>query len=167
MISGVLRSKRPLDVCAAEAFARERLEARDAAFARLIAATALRRFGQLEDLIHRFVPKSPPAQKAGPTLDILIAGAAELLFLKVAPHAAVDGANRLAETNSKAVRFKGLINAVLRRVAREGEAITAAQDSALNTPDWLWRRWLDVFSEDGARAMAAAHLRTVRRSISR
>jgi 16S rRNA (cytosine967-C5)-methyltransferase len=157
ILSDVLRKKRPLDVAAAEALAARTLEARDAAFARAIATTALRRFGQLEALIRNFVPKSPPPHKAGPTLEILIAGACELLFLNVAAHAAVDAANRLAEADNKAVHFKSLINAVLRRVSREGAAIVAGQDASLNVPDWLWPRWTERYGETDARAIAGAH----------
>ena len=105
------------------------------------------------------MPKSPPPHKAGRTLEILLAGACELLFLGVAPHAAVDAANRLAQSDAKAVHFKALINAVLRRVAKEGETMLAAQDAAvLNTPDWLWPRWVANFGEETARGIAAAHL---------
>jgi 16S rRNA (cytosine967-C5)-methyltransferase len=107
------------------------------------------------------VPKAPPPHKAGAALEILIAGACELLFLKVAPHAAVDAANRLAQTDSKAVHFKGLINAVLRRVAKEGGVIVDSQDgAALNVPDWLWERWRAQYGEQTARAIAAEHLAT-------
>jgi 16S rRNA (cytosine967-C5)-methyltransferase len=92
-------------------------------------------------------------------LEILLAGACELLFLDVAPHAAVDAANRLAASNNKAVHFKSLINAVLRRVSREGKDALARQDAEkLNTPDWLWQSWLAAYGEETARAMAAAHL---------
>jgi 16S rRNA (cytosine967-C5)-methyltransferase len=112
----------------------------------------------LEALIREFVPKAPPPHKAGATLEILIEGACELLFLKVAPHAAVDAANRLAQSDSKAVHFKGLINAVLRRVAKEGEAMVARQDPALNVPGWLWERWRANYGEETARAIVAAHL---------
>ncbi len=159
ILSDVLRRKRPLDVAASEALAAANLPPRDAGFARAIATTSLRRFGQLEALIRQFVPKSPPPHKAGPTLEILLAGACELLFLGVAPHAAVDAANRLAQSDAKAVHFKALINAVLRRVAKEGEAAIAAQDAGvLNTPDWLWPRWVANYGEETARAIAAAHL---------
>jgi len=159
ILSDVLRRKRPLDVAASDALAEANLPARDAGFARAIATTSLRRFGQLEALIRQFVPKSPPPHKAGPTLEILLAGACELLFLGVAPHAAVDAANRLAQSDAKGVHFKALINAVLRRVAKEGEAAIAAQDAAaLNTPDWLWPRWIANYGEETARAIAAAHL---------
>ena len=159
ILSEVLRKKRPLDAAAAEALGAAKLAPRDAGFARAIAATSLRRFGQLEAAIRHFVPKPPSPHKCGPALEILIAGACELLFLNVAPHAAVDAANRLAQADSKAVHFKGLINAVLRRVAREGQAAIAAQDaSLLNTPDWLWPRWVAHFGEETARSIAQSHL---------
>ena len=159
ILSDVLRMKRPLDAAASNALAAADLAPRDAGFARAIATTSLRRFGQLEALIRQFVPKSPPPHKAGPTLEILLAGACELLFLGVAPHAAVDGANRLAQSDAKAVHFKALINAVLRRVAKEGEGVLPAQDAAaLNTPDWLWPRWIAHYGEETARAIAQAHL---------
>jgi 16S rRNA (cytosine967-C5)-methyltransferase len=159
ILSDVLRKKRALDAAAADAQRTAKLDARDAGFARTIAATSLRHFGQLEALIRVFVPKAPQPHKAGPTLEILIAGACELLFLNVAPHAAVDAANRLAQGDSKAVHFKALINAVLRRIAREGAAVVANQDAAaLNVPDWLWPRWVAHYGEDIARAIAAAHL---------
>jgi 16S rRNA (cytosine967-C5)-methyltransferase len=159
ILSEVLRRKRPLDIAASGALAEANLPPRDSGFARAIATTSLRRFGQLEALIRGFVPKSPPPHKAGPTLEILMAGACELLFLGVAPHAAVDAANRLAQSDAKAVHFKALINAVLRRVAKEGGAAIAAQDApTLNTPDWLWPRWVANYGEETARAIAAAHL---------
>ena len=159
ILSQVLRRKRPLDQATAEIFAAARLLTRDAGFARAIVGASLRRFGQLQALIAAFVPKPPLPHKAGPTLEILIAGAAELLFLDVAPHAAVDGANRWAQADPKAIHFKPLINAVLRRVANEGAGIIPRQDeAALNTPDWLWPRWASNYGESVARAIAAAHL---------
>jgi 16S rRNA (cytosine967-C5)-methyltransferase len=157
ILSDVLRKKRPLDAALDRL---SHLASRDAGFARAIAGETLRRLGQIEDLIRHFVPKSPAPHKSGPTLEILYAGTCELLFLNVAPHAAVDAANRLAQADDKAVHFKPLINAVLRRVAREGKAFVDAQDSPrLNTPDWLWTRWATTYGEDATRSMADAHLR--------
>lgn len=156
VLSEVLRKRRPLDV-ALEHIAN--LDPRDAGFARTIATETLRRFGQLDALIRSFLQKPPHPHRAGPTLEIMLAGACELLFLDVAPHAAVDGANRLAQADDKAVHFKPLINAVLRRVTREGKDALAAQDEArLNVPDWLWPRWVDAYGEETTRGIAAAHL---------
>jgi 16S rRNA (cytosine967-C5)-methyltransferase len=157
VLSDVLRKRRPLD-SALETL--PLLPARDAGFARVIAAETLRRLGQIEAVVRHFVPKSPPPHKAGPTLEILYAGACELLFLDVPPHAAVDAANRLAQADTKAVHFKSLINAVLRRASREGKEIVDRQDAArLNTPDWLWQRWCATYGEETTRAIALAHLR--------
>jgi 16S rRNA (cytosine967-C5)-methyltransferase len=158
ILGEVLRRRRPLDFALEAILSGARLEPRDAAFARAIASETLRRFGQLDALIRAFVTKLPPPHRAGPAFEILLAGACELLFLQVPAHAAVDAANQLAATDGKAVHFKSLINAVLRRVAREGEALVASQDAPrLNTPDWLWARWCETYGEDIARNIAAAH----------
>ena len=159
ILRDVLRKRHPLDDAIVAALNATSLEPRDAGFARAIATETLRRLGQLQALLHAFVPKMPPQPRSGATVEILLAGACELLFLKVAPHAATDAANELAARDGKAVHFKPLINAVLRRVAREGEALIASQDAArLNTPDWLWSRWSDTYGETTAREIAAAHL---------
>ncbi len=161
ILGDVLRKRRPLDDATESVLGTAQLEPRDAGFARAIATETLRRLGQLQALLHAFVPKMPPQHRSGPTLEILLAGACELVFLKVAAHAAVDGANELAARDGKAVHFKPLINAVLRRIAREGEAIIAAQDAPrLNTPDWLWSRWCDAYGEETTRTIAHAHLAT-------
>jgi 16S rRNA (cytosine967-C5)-methyltransferase len=155
ILAEVLHKKRPLD---SVLDALRPLAPRDAGFARAIASETLRRFGQLEALVRSFVAKLPPPHRAGPAFEILLAGACELLVLEVPAHAAVDGANRLAQRDAKAVHFKPLINAVLRRTAREGAAVLAGQDAArLNTPDWLWSRWCETYGEEIARQMAAVH----------
>lgn len=158
-LSAVLRKRRPLDAALDEALADAHLEPRDAGFARAIASETLRRFGQIEALLRNFVSKPPAPHRAGLALEIMMMGICELLFLKVAAHAAVDAANELAARDSKAMHFKPLINAVLRRVSREGEAKIAAQDAPrLNTPDWLWSRWCEAYGEEVTRAIATAHL---------
>jgi 16S rRNA (cytosine967-C5)-methyltransferase len=155
MLSPVLRQRRPLDSQL------ERLKAlppRDASFARALVSHTLRHLGELEALLRHFVPKPLAPHKAGPAMEILLLGACELLLLKAAPHASVDAANRLAAADSKAMHFKPLINAVLRRIAREGEAVRATLDGVrLNTPDWLWTRWEAQYGAEIARAIAAAH----------
>ena len=130
------------------------LAPRDRAFARLLVATALRRLGQVDALIDLCVAR--PLDPARPTArHILRLGVVQLLFLDTPPHAAVDGAVRLADAGP-AHGLKGLINAVLRRLAREGRALLAAQDAArLNLPDWIWRSWTASYGEPATRAIAA------------
>src|SRR5258705_407805 len=51
-----------------------------------------------------------------------------------------------------------ILNAVLRRLARDGKKRLAELDAAaLDTPDWLMRRWVAQYGEDTARAIASAH----------
>jgi 16S rRNA (cytosine967-C5)-methyltransferase len=159
ILSSVLRERRALDLAISDAFSSATLDERDVGFARAIASETLRRFGALEALIRKFVPKAPLPHKAGPTWEILLAGACELLFLKTAPHAAVDAANRLAQEDPKAVHFKPLINAVLRRVTREGEAVLKTLDNErLALPDWMWERITTNYGEETVRDIAKTHL---------
>jgi 16S rRNA (cytosine967-C5)-methyltransferase len=155
ILTQVLRQRRPLDT---QLESLKNLPVRDAGFARALASQTLRHFGELDALIRHFVPKPLAPHKAGPAMEILLLGACELLILKVPAYAAVDAANNLAAADSKAVHFKSLINAVLRRIAREGETAHAGLDVVrLNTPDWLWTRWSAQYGEDVARAIVAAH----------
>jgi 16S rRNA (cytosine967-C5)-methyltransferase len=100
ILGAVLRKHRPLDESIDSALSVAPLESRDAGFARAIATETLRRLGQLQALLHAFVPKMPPQHRSGPTLELLLAGACELLFLKVAQHAAINAANELAAADS-------------------------------------------------------------------
>jgi 16S rRNA (cytosine967-C5)-methyltransferase len=157
IVSGVLRQRRPLD---AQLDALKSLAPRDAGFARALASQTLRHLGTLDAVLRGFMAKPLQPHKAGQASEILLLGACELLILKVAPHAAVDAANQLAAKDNKAVHFKPLINAVLRRVARDGEAQLAKLNSArLSTPDWLWSRWVAQYGEETACAIANAHVK--------
>ena len=153
LIADVLRRRRPLD----ENFnARVRaLDVRDRAFARLLAATVLRRLGQIDAVLDRCLDRPLPG-RARRVRDILRLGAAQILFLETPPHAAVDSAVRLA---ARSGALKGLVNAVLRRLAREGKAAVAGDDAAaLNTPRWLWESWSRAYGAPTARTIATAHL---------
>src|SRR5471030_3278761 len=155
LLSAVLTRRKPLDADIPQVKA---LPQRDAAFARALASQTLRHLGALEAVLRKFLAKPLSPHKSGAAMEILLLGACELLVMNVPAHAAVDGANNLASADSKAVHFKPLINAVLRRIAREGEAVRSNLDAPrLNTPDWLWERWRAQYGDDITRAIALAH----------
>ena len=136
-----------------------RLSDRDRAFARTIVMACLRHLGQIDALLKEFQERPLP-RRAGPTRHILRLGATQILFLGTPPHAAVASAMELATQDRHARHFKNLVNALLRRIAREGEeTLTTLDDAArLNTPDWLWQGWVTCYGEARAREIAGAHL---------
>ncbi len=133
------------------------LAERDRAFVRHLVSTALRRLGQINAVIAACIDR-PPRGRARAILPLLQLGICQLLFLKTPAHAAVDTTVRLARQRGLA-SYAALVNAVLRRVDRNGSELLAQQDAArLNTPDWLWESWSRAYGEATCRDVAAAHL---------
>ena len=157
IVDGVLRQRRPLDEMLESTGALGTLEERDRALARALVAVVLRRLGTLRHLFGLFLERGLPAQAPRVETALLI-GAAQILFLEVPDHAAVDLAVRLARADPQATHFAGLVNAVLRRVAREGVPMLAALDTpVLDTPGWLMARWTESYGAETAHAIAAAN----------
>jgi 16S rRNA (cytosine967-C5)-methyltransferase len=128
---------------------------RDRALMRRLAATVLRRLGTLRHLLGGFLDKGFPAD--APRVEtILLIGAAQILWLEVPDHAAVDLSVRLAQADRRAARYGGLINAVLRRVA-QGRSAALADQASRDTPKWLLARWTKRYGAETARAFAAAN----------
>ncbi len=134
------------------------LAGRDRALAERIVRTALRRKGQIDDALGRFM-KKPPPKKARVTRAALLAGAAQILFMRVPAHAAIDTAVRLVKADRASRGLSGLVNAVLRNVSRKaGEFLSAQGAGALNIPPWLLDGWRAAYGEEAARAIGAALL---------
>ena len=132
------------------------LEDRDRRFVRNVVATTLRHLGQIDAVLDGFVEKRPDGNNKI-IWTVLRLSAAQLLFLETAAHAVVDTGVRLA-VNAKRPRFKGMVNAVLRKVADQGPALIANQDAPrLNTPPWMWDRWSTAYGDEQARVIAEAH----------
>ena len=156
IVSGVLQQKRPLDDLL-ERCDIGTLPERDRALVRTIVATVLRRLGTLRHMLggrlERGLPKSAPNVE-----DILLIGAAQILFLDVPDHASVDLSVRLAQADTHASHYSGLVNGVLRKLARDGKTELAALDTTrLDTPEWLMERWTAHYGWATARAIAVAH----------
>jgi 16S rRNA (cytosine967-C5)-methyltransferase len=157
ILESVLCRRRALDEILDSTTELATLAERDRALTRALAATVLRRLGTLRHVLGLFLDRGLPRQ--APRVETaLLLGAAQILFLNVPDHAAVDLAVRVAQADPRAAGFAGLINAVLRRLAREGAARLAAIDTAdLDTPEWLMTRWTAAYGAVTARAIAAAN----------
>jgi 16S rRNA (cytosine967-C5)-methyltransferase len=155
VVDDVLRSGRTLDETFERAARKAALEARDEALARAVAVVTFRRLGTIRQALLDRLPKGPPKDERA--LSLLATAAAQILFLDVPDHAAVDVTVRLVQ-GGRLQYLAGLANAVLRRIARERDTILTASDALdTDTPDWLARRWRAAYGEEAARAVAAAH----------
>jgi 16S rRNA (cytosine967-C5)-methyltransferase len=155
LLAGVLDRRQPLDALLGSDRAFGALPERDRRLARAIASTALRRHGTIRTLFDRLITRKPPRSRD--FFHILEIAAAQILFMQVADHAAVSLAIDRIAADPKARHLKGLANAVLRRLAREREALLASLDASVDTPDWLWARWVAAYGQETAGAIAAAH----------
>jgi 16S rRNA (cytosine967-C5)-methyltransferase len=158
ILDGVLRRKIALDEQLSGKAAHPGLAGladRDRALMRRLTATVLRRLGTLRQLLGGFLDKGFPSE--APRVEtILLIGAAQILWLEVPDHAAVDLSVRLAQADRRAARYAGLINAVLRRVTQSKTA-ALANNATRDTPKWLVARWTKRYGAETARAIAAAN----------
>lgn len=155
LLTSVLEQNRPLEEGFGPLAARAGgvLEERDRAFARLLTATVLRRLGILDALLKPCL--AHPKHTPDAVLMLLRLGAAQLLFLETPPHAAVDTTVTLARQNPVTAKAAALVNAVLRRVSREGPDLLAGLDvPRLALPSWLWNHWCRDYGEATTRACA-------------
>ncbi|MDF0496049.1 RsmB/NOP family class I SAM-dependent RNA methyltransferase [Bradyrhizobium yuanmingense] len=159
IVDGVLHKHRTLDDQLDGAGAHPGLKTladRDRALMRRLVATVLRRLGTLGHVLSRLLDKGVPSD-APRAQSALLIGAAQILWMDVPDHAAVDLSVRLVQSDRRAARYAGLVNAVLRRCAREGKALVEeVATQSLDLPPWLLARWSAHYGEATARDMASA-----------
>jgi 16S rRNA (cytosine967-C5)-methyltransferase len=158
------------DLPTALARVRTRLEdERDRALASEIATGTLRWQGAFDVVIAAFAKRA--VSKLDPeVLDVLRMTAFQLLHLDRIPASAAvnDAVNLVSKAGKKSA--SGLVNAVLRRISRERDALPLPQrpsdpatdpsgaiaylSGALSHPAWLVRRWLDRHGFEATEAWA-------------
>jgi len=146
----VLEQGLPLDLAMSEIALFKQLEGRDRAFARLIAATTLRRLGQIDTVLKPFIKKTPAPYPHA----ILRTGAAQLLFLDTPAHAAVGAAVSLLKRSKKTISASGMANAVLRRVSEQGADLLSKTTPVDNLPKWLSTEWSHAYGPDACAKIA-------------
>lgn len=156
VLFAVLEQQRPLDDALSE-LGDEALAGRDRAFVRRLVATALRRLGEIDAVLAGYLAQ--PLEAAHPRArSALRLGVAQIVHLGTPAHAAVSATVETMGAHGTH-RLKGLVNAVLRRVADGGhvprEVLAAARK---NTPQWLWTAWERAYGSDAVAAIAGAHL---------
>jgi 16S rRNA (cytosine967-C5)-methyltransferase len=139
------------------------LDARDRGLAMRLAYGAVQRKGTLDHLIERLAER-PPERLDPPVLAALRLGLYELLYLGGSPdYAVVADSVELAKAHGRSGH--GLVNAVMRRAAREGPgALLGALDDDTperaavkhSHPEWIARMWWQLLGAEQARALMAS-----------
>jgi 16S rRNA (cytosine967-C5)-methyltransferase len=139
------------------------LQPRDRALAMRLAYGAVQRKGTLDHLIEALAGRAAERLDR-PLLAGLRLGLYELLYLRGSPdYAVVADAVELVKINARAGH--GLVNAVLRRAAREGpEGLLASlkeetpEQAAVkhSHPEWIARLWWEALGPQQARALMDA-----------
>jgi 16S rRNA (cytosine967-C5)-methyltransferase len=159
ILDGVLHKRRTLDEQLDGAAAHPGLKSlsdRDRALMRRLVATTLRRLGTLGHLLSRLLDRGIPTD-APRAQSALLIGAAQILWMDVPDHAAVDLSVRLVQSDRRAAKYAGLVNAVLRRCAREGQPLAdEVRSRYLDVAPWLMTRWIANYGETRAREIALA-----------
>lgn len=156
LLGEVLDRKNPLDSSLDNHPKFGKLEPRDRAFCRMMIATTLRRLGQIDDIITR--AEDRPGPKNLKLQNILRLGTAQIMFMHVPDHAAVDTSVRLAE-NAGMDKQKGFVNALLRNVTKSGKEWISRQDEGrLNAPEWLLKLWIEDYGLRTAAEIAKANI---------
>lgn len=132
------------------------LSAADRRLARAMVMFALRRNGDISALLEKHVKRGIPGR---PHLAraLLKIGAVQILLMETPDHAAV------AETVNACGRgeapYRGLINAVLRKLAAEAEKDGLPCAPLSNFPAWMTEQWERDYGSGTARLIADAHCR--------
>lgn len=147
------------------------LVGRERAQGQALAYGAVQRRGTADHLIGRLTGR-PVGRIDPPLLGALRLGLYELLFASgSADHAAVDQAVALARGGGGRRRGAGLVNAVLRRAARERASILAgltdadpaSASIAHSIPRWIAELWWEELGPEVARGMMKAANRPAER----
>jgi 16S rRNA (cytosine967-C5)-methyltransferase len=141
---------------------RHELAGRDRAFAMRLSYGVVQRRRTLDHLLALMSDRGMDELDAE-VVAALRLGAYQLLYMDgVADHAAVTESVDL--TKAAGSRGHGLVNAVLRRTAREGSALLARLDDSTpaaaallhSHPDWVAEMWWEQLGPEAARALMAA-----------
>jgi 16S rRNA (cytosine967-C5)-methyltransferase len=133
------------------------LSAADQGLVRAIVLTTLRRLVLIEGILGRLLEKPLP-EGARALHHSLVTAAAQILFMDIPDHAAVDLAVEQASRDPRSRRFANLTNAILRRMSREKDALLESAEQATdNAPQWFAERLRAVYGAQQARAILAMH----------
>lgn len=158
ILNDIFFKKKNMDEAFAAAPEFDSLPSRDRGFVRLLVSTVLKRAPQLDAALESFLHEPLADLKPQQLINVFRLGMAQIVFLETPPHAAVNTTVDLAGQENM-IHQKSLVNAVMRRFAREKmEPLSARDAGRFNTPGWLWQEWMKDYGVETALNIAGANL---------
>lgn len=113
-----------------------KLDIRDQGFARAIAVTAVRNHNRIDAVLKRVMDRPPP-KRARFLIHSLHVAATQILFLDAPDSAAVDLGVTAIGDDERTSRFRGMSNAILRRIVREKDDLLNKTSQTSLLPRWM------------------------------
>ncbi|AFL54350.1 16S rRNA (cytosine967-C5)-methyltransferase [Sinorhizobium fredii] len=129
----------------------------DRALVRAILNSALRHLPRIRAAIDSLL-QTPLPEGARALEHVLTVAAAQILYLDIPDHSAVDLAVEQAQSDPRNRRFASLVNAVLRRLSREKETILEKVRSVPAIPVWFHDRLVAHYGRAQAEGISEAQL---------
>ncbi|HTO31383.1 MAG TPA: RsmB/NOP family class I SAM-dependent RNA methyltransferase [Pararhizobium sp.] len=130
----------------------------DRALVRAILNSALRQLPRIDAMIGSLLQN--PLPEGARALDhVLTVAAAQILYLDIPDHSAVDLAVEQAQIDPRNRRFASLVNAVLRRMSREKQELIETVGAKIPAiPAWFHKRLVAYYGAEEAARIAEALL---------
>ncbi|MFD1199760.1 RsmB/NOP family class I SAM-dependent RNA methyltransferase [Brucella gallinifaecis] len=133
------------------------LEPRDRALVRAILGSALRNRGSIDRAINKRLDRPLP-ENAHALKHLLHVAVAQIFYLNLPDHSAVDLAVEAANADPRNRKYAGLVNALLRRLSRNKErALAHISQPETNVPEWFARSIKDAYGAEKATAIFTMH----------
>ncbi|WP_074381474.1 RsmB/NOP family class I SAM-dependent RNA methyltransferase [Bartonella doshiae] len=130
------------------------LSHRDRLLCRAILGAALRYRGQIIAILARFLMRPLPSQ-AFSLQHLLHISVSQILYLDIPDHAAIDLAVRLAKIDPRMRRFSGVVNALLRNIAREAIILRKKNPTLEGIPEWFGQLLISTYGKEKAERILA------------
>ena len=130
-----------------------KLAPRDQGLARAIAITSVRKHNQIEAVLKHLMDRPPP-KRARFLIHSLHVAASQILFLEAPDSAAVDLAVTAIGNDERTSRFRGMSNAVLRRMVREKEKLLEKTSQTSPLPKWMEKELRKDFGKEKAASVS-------------
>ena len=144
LLNIILKRNEPFEQIISSSDKFNKLEIKNKKFCRLIITIVLRKLGQIDFVIDKFIKKGSIKKEI--FKNIIRIGIAEILFIKSAKYAAINEAVELTKLKVSRSLSK-LTNAVLRNVDRDSEGLILQMTDDQNYPHWLIEEWKKSWGE--------------------